>query len=242
MQPLVRGPLHAAIGLGEEIDDTQQSLDIDCRSLLPNDLEDVGGHLPRLCLWIHLENENVSEMADQIAEQFREILACLGMGVDFLQCFPTLLIEDDSSERGNGFGGIEAENFQHIRLINRFPAERDELIQHRLGVPHPAFGALGDGKGGGFAQVDSFLLRNEKEMGRDDIGRNPAKIESLTPTDDGGQNLLGLGRREDEFHMGWRLFQRLEKGIERCCGQHVHLIDVVDLELPGAGSKLDRIS
>ena len=58
---------------------------------------------------------------------------------------------------------------------------------------------------------------------------NPAQIKALAAAEDGRQDLVRLGRREEEFHMWRRLFQRLEQGVEGLFRQHVHFVDDVDL-------------
>ena len=41
--------------------------------------------------------------------------------------------------------------------------------------------------------------------------------------------LVHLGRGEDEFHVRGRFLERLEQRVERRAGEHVHLVDDVDL-------------
>ena len=64
----------------------------------------------------------------------------------------------------------------------------------------------------------------------DQIGRNPVKIEALAAADNRRQHLLGFGRRENEFHVRRRLFQRLEQRVERGRREHVDFVDDVDFE------------
>jgi hypothetical protein len=56
------------------------------------------------------------------------------------------------------------------------------------------------------------------------------EIESLTAGEYGDWNFVRLGRRENEFYMGRRFFQRLQKGIEGIGGQHVNFVDDEKLE------------
>ncbi len=51
---------------------------------------------------------------------------------------------------------------------------------------------------------------------------------------DGRRQLLRVGGGEDELNVGRWLFQRLEQGVERVRGQHVHFVDQVNLEAPAA--------
>jgi hypothetical protein len=58
---------------------------------------------------------------------------------------------------------------------------------------------------------------------------NPPKIESLTPAQDCWQNPVGLRCRKNENNVVGRLFQCLQESVEGLLGQHVDLIDDVDL-------------
>ncbi len=71
----------------------------------------------------------------------------------------------------------------------------------------------------------------------DRLGGDGAEVEALAAGEDGGQDLVRLGGGEDEFHVRRRFFERLEQGVERRVGEHVDLVDVVDLELAAGGGE-----
>src|SRR6516225_6258020 len=58
------------------------------------------------------------------------------------------------------------------------------------------------------------------------------QVESLATAEDGCQNFLRLGRGKNEFHVLWRLFQRLQKRVERGGRKHVHLVNEIDFVTP----------
>src|SRR5439155_20440235 len=60
------------------------------------------------------------------------------------------------------------------------------------------------------------------------------KIKALAAAQNRWQNLLRLGRGEDEFHVWRRFLERLQESIEGRCAEHVHFVDDVDLEMPFA--------
>ena len=67
---------------------------------------------------------------------------------------------------------------------------------------------------------------------------DPARADAverdvLAPRTDRHRDLVGLRGGQDEHHVGGRLLQRLEKGVEGRHGQHVHLVDDVDLVFRG---------
>ena len=71
----------------------------------------------------------------------------------------------------------------------------------------------------------------------DDVSGNRSEIEALATGDDGGENLVGLGGREDEFDVRRRLFECFEESVEGTGGEHVDLIDVNDAEAAGSGGE-----
>ena len=65
------------------------------------------------------------------------------------------------------------------------------------------------------------------------------EFKMLATGDDGRRNLVELGRGENEDRMGRRLFQGLEKSIERFSCQHMNFIDDNDLIPAVNGPVLD---
>ena len=61
----------------------------------------------------------------------------------------------------------------------------------------------------------------------------------LWQREDGGEDLVGFGGGEDEFHVLRRLLQGLEEGVKGGCGEYVDLIDVIDPEFPAGGGEAD---
>ena len=70
------------------------------------------------------------------------------------------------------------------------------------------------------------------------VCRDRTKVESLAARNNSGEDFIRLSGSEDELYViGW-LFERLEQGIKGCSGEHVHLINVVDLKLAASRGKL----
>ena len=57
----------------------------------------------------------------------------------------------------------------------------------------------------------------------------PAEVEALAAREDGGRHLVRLGGGQDEDGVHRRLLQGLEQRVEGLGGEHVHLVDDVDL-------------
>ena len=88
-------------------------------------------------------------------------------------------------------------------------------------------------------RIFSFL-RIDLELPGDHLRADVAEIEPLAARLDRREDLVRLGGGEDELHMLRRLLQRLEQGVERRGGQHVHFVDDVDL-VAGPGRAVDGV-
>ena len=99
------------------------------------------------------------------------------------------------------------------------------MVEERERVPHTAVGLLRDDVETVWVGVDALLLREVLEVLHDVVHLHTVEVKYLTTRENRGQNLVLLRGREDEFCVGGRLFERLQKGIERRCREHMHLID-----------------
>lgn len=75
---------------------------------------------------------------------------------------------------------------------------------------------------------DFLLFADELEACDDVFFRDFPKVESECTRTYGLRNLLDLSRREDEFHMRRRFFERLEERIKCSRREHMDLVDDVD--------------
>ena len=74
-----------------------------------------------------------------------------------------------------------------------------------------------------------FRSADAAQMGDQLVGLDAAQVEALAAGQDGDRNLADLGGGEDELRVRRRLLQRLQEGVERLLGEHVDLVDDVDL-------------
>ena len=68
-----------------------------------------------------------------------------------------------------------------------------------------------------------------------------AQVKTLTARNDGRENLIALGRRENETHIRWRLFQGLQKRIPRRVRQHMTFVNDEDFVLGSGRLILHRV-
>ena len=107
--------------------------------------------------------------------------------------------------------------------------EGDRLVGQTHGVTHRAIGGLAEQPQRVFLEADFLTPENVGEVLDHADRRHVLERELQTARQDGDRQLLRVGGREQEFHVGRRLFQRLEQRIETVGRQHVHLIDEVHL-------------
>ena len=178
----------------------------------------------------HDEHEAVADVRQQVTDQPTEVLALIGEGVELGQRPSRVAGEDGLRKRKQLALRRQPEHRQHIRLCDVLAAKTDELVERRLGVAHAAFRAARDGEQRPLVDRHLFLAADILEMPGDEIHRDAPEIEALAAGHDCRQHLLRLGGGEHELHVRRRLLERLEQGIERRRGEHVHLVDDVDLE------------
>ena len=106
----------------------------------------------------------------------------------------------------------------------------NRLIGQRQGIAHAARGRQSQQTQGGRLKGHLFGLEDVIEMAADLRRRHLFEIELQAARQHRYRNLLRIGGGENELDMLGRLFERLEHGIERLIGEHMHFVDHVDLE------------
>ncbi len=98
--------------------------------------------------------------------------------------------------------------------MNHAAAMRDRLVEQRETVTRRAFGGTRDHRQRLFlASMPSLDAIVENSPTRSP-GTDPAQVEALAAGENGDRNLADFGRREDEFHMLRRLFERLQQPLK----------------------------
>ena len=242
MQFLVAGLAHAILGGGEVVDQFQQAV---VGHDFPCGFEQASAfrcYFRQLVFRIDGKHEHVAQEGHEIPEKVLQVAPALVLGMDESQGSGGILAEDVGGEVGDDAGGSESEDLDRVVFLDGVAAERDELVEHALGIAHPAIGSARDGLGGGGREMDLFLFRDMEQVGGDDPRRNRAQIKTLAPAQDGRQHLLRFRGREDEFHMRRGFLERLEQGIEGLRREHVDFVDVVDFVARAGGSVLHGLA
>ncbi|MCY1225777.1 hypothetical protein D9M72_379830 [compost metagenome] len=153
---------------------------------------------------------------------------------------------------GAVFGGQRIEQLHQVALVDRaqHAAHRvfrhlartvgDGLVGQRQRIAHRTVRGLGQ-QPQRVAVVGNAFLRQDMVQVRDDMPRRHLlEVELQAARQHRDRDLLRVGGGEDELDVPGRLFQRLQHGVEGVVGEHVHFVDHVDLEAPGARG-IDRL-
>ena len=148
----------------------------------------------------------------------------------------------DALEEIDDAGAVgEAEHLLHGVDPDRAAAMGDGLVEDGEGVAHRALGGAGDLAERVAVGLDLLLGGDAGEMVDQHGGLDAAEIEALAARQDRDRHFPDLGRGEDEFHMRRGLLQRLQQAVEGLLGEHVDLVDDVDLVAGGDRRVAGRI-
>ena len=173
-----------------------------------------------------VQHHQVAQIADPLGTQALHILGGAVEGIHQRQGGGSILRRYAIGElsqgvltrhAGDGGDGV------HIDVLCHAGA----LIQQRQTVAQSAVCQTSQQHGGIVGDGEPLLACHVGQAGGNLLGADATKVEPLATGEDGGGQFMHLGGGEDENHVGRRLFQRLEQGIKRTGGQHVHLVDDV---------------
>ena len=118
----------------------------------------------------------------------------------------------------------------------------DELLERAERVAERAGRVAGEQRDGVGRDLDRLRGGDARDDGGDLLDRRAGEVEAVAAVDDRRQDLLRLGRGEDEDRVRRRLLERLEERVPRLRGQHVRLVEDVDLRAPGHRRELHGLA
>ena len=176
-------------------------------------------------------DEELAEVGDQVAsESGRVVAGTRDRGTD-PQRLGAVAGRDRLRRPEDQLGVGDAEHGQDVLGRDLVAAVGDELVERAEGVAEAAVGRPGDRSDGPVVDPDRLGRGRTPEDDRDLVRGGPAEVEALAAIDDRRHHLVGLGGREDEDGVRRRLLERLQEGVPRLAGEHVSLVE--DVDLPG---------
>ena len=194
-------------------------------------------------------DDEVAEALQQILDKAARILAGLDDAVDRGERAPGI----HSSERVDDLvkeGRVRVPEQRHRALVLDRASRRraacgagaqlgtgDELVEQREGVAHRAAARADDQ--GQYARLHRDLLGFAELLHVVEHlrGRHEPERVVVRAAADRADDLLGLGRREDEFDVIRRLLDELEQRVEALGRHHVRLVEDEDLVAVAGGGE-----
>ena len=133
-------------------------------------------------------------------------------------------------------GGLEqrvgvhlTEQSLDVLEADRPATEGGELLERADRVAHAAERMLRDERERAVRDAHGLGIADVAQSADDVLHRQPTEVEALAAGVDRLGHLVGVRGAHDEHGARRRLFERLEQRVERRGGEHVHLVDDVDL-------------
>ena len=108
-------------------------------------------------------------------------------------------------------------------------AKDRELLQGGQGVSHAAAGVANDQLESRVVVGEALLAADVGQVGLHLVVTDAVEVKALDAREDGCKNFLRVGGAHDEHNVLGRLLEGLEQGVEGRRGQHMDLVDDVDL-------------
>ena len=115
-----------------------------------------------------------------------------------------------------------------VLILDVCPAEGHRLVENRKRVAHRSVRLLGNDVQGLIIDPDPLFLRDAAQVHHDVGHADAVEVVGLAARQDRRDDLVLLGRGEDEDRVCRGFLERLEEGVEGRRAQHVDLIDDID--------------
>ena len=122
---------------------------------------------------------------------------------------------------------------KHVRIFHLRTAEGDGLVEDCQRVAHRPVGLVGYHVQRLVVDDDTLLLRDGAQVADNVRHAYAIEVVCLAAAQDGGENLMLLGGRQDEDGVCGRFLQSLQEGVEGRRRKHVDLVYDIDRILPG---------
>ena len=227
-KPLVHGRPQRLFDGRQQVDSLEQQRHGALGGLRPVAFGHAAGHLeqgPRLGILAH---QQVAEMAVQPGG---ERLGRKAFAQYLVKHHQRRGIIARENPRSHAEVGIVVEHIQrcgHLGSRQPLAAERDDLVEHRQRVAHASVGFLSDNMQR-FVVIGNALLRGDVfQVTHAVLDADPVEIVNLAAGQNRRDDLVLLGRRQNEHGMRGRLLKRLEESVEGLKRKHMDLVDDVD--------------
>ena len=176
-----------------------------------------------------LDQQQSAQVFKSTAQQLAQVSPLLGSIVDGRNAILDRLADYVPHQFQRDFVAAKPQHLAHIIFAYWRAIRHYDLLQQVLGIAQPAVGDAGYEVKRLIRHLDAFLLAYVSQLRHHLVDGYSTEVISLAARDDGQRDLMRLGGRQNEHRMRRRLFERLQKRVERRLGQHVDFVDDVYL-------------
>ena len=216
----------------EAIEPLREHAGLDLLGLRDQLLVEVVAHVEqRVAAAGQLDHGQVAQVLEDRQRELLEVRAALRDGFELLQESRGVALDDRLDQGRDGEAAGLAEHLEHLGAGDRqgIGREGDDLVEQRERVADRALAAAGDHVEALFVDDEALVAEDLLQVGDQGARADPAIVEPRDPREDRRQDLVRVRGREHEGDVGRRLLERLQQGVEGLLGQHVDLVDDVDL-------------
>ena len=181
-------------------------------------------------------------MCEQIAAELRDVAARPGEPFARLERGAAIAFRDRVGRSEDQRGVRNAQHREHVVRLDALAAVGDELIEGAERVAEASGGRACDRSDCAVVDLDRLSLCDAAKHLGDLLRRGAREVEALAAIDDRGHDLVRFRRREDEDGGRRWLLERLQERVPRLSGEHVGLVQDVDLPLPRCGGEADPVA
>ncbi len=182
--------------------------------------------------------EQVAEELAEAVEQRDEFDTDFHGVIHHAEATLDVVVFDGLDEREEKFYRRDAEDGADGFRGHFVPGESVCLVEVGEAVTHGTVGFFGKDVESFVGGLDAFLFANVAEAAADLVNGQALEVEALDAAKNSLRDLVDFCSSEDENHVGWRFFERLEESVEGACRKHVDFVDDENLVLADDGRVL----
>ena len=189
-----------------------------------------------------LDHDQLPQVSEQVAGELGHVAAGGRQPLGDLE-------RDAAVAGGDRVGGAEdqvgvgdPEHREHVIGAQLLAAVGDELVEGPERIAEAAGGRARDRADRAVGDLDLLGGRDPADHLGDLLQRRALEVEALAAVDDRRHHLVRLGGREHEDGVRRRLLERLQERVPGLAGEHVGLVEDVDLPAPGRRRVADPLA
>ena len=232
VQLRARGAGHARQRLRDDVGSCRQPCraELVCAIAHPFDLVFLRAMQQRLGVVAYGRNDEVAQVLEQVFDETTGVLPRLDNALDCGERGGCVASGERLADGVEQLGVGEAEQRDRELIGDGAVGSGDQLVEQAERVASGAAASAHHQRQHAGLDLDALFVDDRRDVVEQHARRDEPERIVVRARSDRADDLLGLGRREDELDVLWRLFDDLQQCVEAVLRDHVGLVDDVDLE------------